>query len=94
MNGARIKAILKEIGLAAIHASRIKILPIDISYVCKYKNINDPINIENDTSVEYDIIKKIGIIINKSCDKIKPSYLIDNRPLDTKLIDTKYDIIN
>lgn len=46
----------------------------------------------NDKLTKYEIIKKIADIINKPYDKIKPSYVIDNRPFDTNLLDDKYYI--
>lgn len=45
-----------------------------------------------DKLTKYEILIKISKILNLEYSHIKPSYKIDNRPLDTELIDTKYKI--
>lgn len=47
-----------------------------------------------DRYTKYQLVQILSKIINKPSDHILPSYDITNRPIDTQLIDKKYDIYN
>lgn len=45
-----------------------------------------------DKFTKYEIMQKISMIIDKPYKQIQPSYELSNRPFDTELNDSKYDI--